>query len=179
MATLKLVKGNFTKFSEEAEKMAEAYRRSLIFEKFTREKASELTIRKTKEICRRVAHGDVAKSVIESTVYNSPAEVIATLITQSDMARKEKKEQEPFKKPQNNKNQNYSNQKYPKNQQNSKTEPQKSGKKYSKGQNSNNHGGKQNKNDHVIRIVTDAGPSTSAESGSAQNTEQVFRVAQS
>lgn len=181
MATLRLVKGNFTKFAEDAEKLAEAYRRSLIFEKFTREKASELTIRKTKEICRRIAHSDVTKGVIESTVYNNPAEVIATLITQSDIARKEKKEQEPFKKPQNNKNQSQgqNNQKYQKNQQNSKTEHQKGGKKYNKGQNNNNQSGKRTDKDHVIRIVTDATPSTSSENGNAQNTEQVFRYAPS
>lgn len=181
MATLKLVKGNFTKFAEDAEKMAEAYRRSLISEKFTREKAGELTIRKTKEICRRVAHSEVAKSVIESTVYNNPAEVIATLITQTDIARKEEKDKKPFKKPQSDKNkyQGQNNQKYQKGQQNPKNDNQKSGKKFSRNQSGQNQK-RSDKNDHVIRIVTDATPSTSTENGSsAQSAEQVFRYAQS
>lgn len=93
---MRITKGNYTKFSEEAEKLAEAYRRSLIFESHTREKASEMTIRKTKELCRRMSRNDVAKGVIESTQCDNPAEVIATFITQNEIARKEKKEQESF-----------------------------------------------------------------------------------
>lgn len=175
MATLRLVKGDFTKFAEQAEKMAEAYRRSLIFESFTREKAGELTIRKTKEICRRVAYSDVAKSVIDSTQYNNPAEVIATLITQSDIARREKREQDA-RKPQGNKNQSQNGQKNKKsqhsNQQNNKNEHQKGGKKFQKYKNNENQDGKTR--NAVIRVVSEATPSTSTE-----NTEQVFRLAPS
>lgn len=182
MSTLRLVKGNYTKFAEDTEKLAEAYRRSLIFEKFTREKAGELTIRKTKEICRRVAYSEVTKSVIEATHYDSPSEVIATLITQSDIARKEKKDHESYKKPaqpkKNDKNQ--TGQKYNRNNgQSDKSDQQKgANKKFQKNQNNQNTK-RTDKNDHVIRIVTDATPSTSAENGSAQKTEQVFRYAPS
>lgn len=175
MATLRLSKGDFTKFAEEAEKLAEAYRRSLIFEKYPREKAAELTIRKTKELCRRTARNDVVKSVIDSTQYDNPAEVIATYITQNDVARKEKKEFDSFqKRPQNKggqKGQKYDNK-------NKKNGNYNKGNKFNKNKSNDNQGakGRGSRNDHVIRIVSDASPSTSSDSKSNANTEQVFRL---
>lgn len=180
-ASLRITKGNYTKFSEEAENLAEAYRRSLIFEKFTRDKASEMKIRKTKELCRQMSRSDVAKSVIDSTRYDNPAEVIATFITQNDIARKEKKEQEQFqKRPANKggyKGQKYNNKGNKPNNNNSKG--QKYG-KFNKNKSNDQQNGKSrgNRNDHVIRIVSDATPSTSNESNSS-NAEQVFRLAPS
>lgn len=80
LTALRLVKGNFTEFAEEAEKLADSFRRSLISEGFTKTKSDELTIKKTKELCRRIANNDAIKSIVATTVCNTPAEVIATLI---------------------------------------------------------------------------------------------------
>lgn len=181
-ATLRISKGNYAKFSEEAENLAEAYRRSLIFEKFTREKASEMTIRKTKELCRHMSRSDVAKSVIDSTRYDNPAEVIATFITQNDVARKERKEQESFQKRPNNNFNKSRNSKFNKSgkfQKSDKKGNAKSNFHKNKGNNNQNKG-RGNRNDHVIRIVADGStPSTSADTSSHNSGEQVFRLAQS
>lgn len=182
MATLRLVKGDFTKFTDEAGKLAEAYRRSLIFEKHTREKAGEMTILKTKEVCRRIARSDITKSVIQSTKFDNAAEVIATLVTQSETARKEKKELESFQKQHTGKPNNKNGQKFGNKPNNFKGKKfQEDNKKFNKsnknyGNNSKSRGGQ---NDHVIRIVTDAQPSTSGSSKNSENAEQVFRLAQS
>lgn len=48
-------------------------------------------------LCRRTSNSDTVKSVISSTKYEKPAEVLATFVTQSDIARREKREAEAFK----------------------------------------------------------------------------------
>lgn len=182
LTALRLQKGNFTKFSEEAEKLAEAFRRSLIVEGFTKQKATELTIRKTQELCRRTARSDVVKGIIQSTKYETPSEVISAFITENDTARKEQKEKESFSKNRSNQKFNKNNPKFAKKDQKfNKNNGKFNGKgKFNKNQNQQGQGGGQrnNRNDHVIRIVSDAGPSTSNESNQS-NAEQVFRLAPS
>jgi hypothetical protein len=178
LTALRVNKGNFTKFAEEAEKLADAFRRSLISEGFTKTKADEQTVLETKKLCRRTARSDVVKGIIASTSYKTPADVIASLITETDTVRKEKNEQESFQKRRNdNKNKNYSNKSGRFNKQNKNGQNKQ---KYQKSQNTNHKGGKGRnggRNDHVIRIVSDAGASTSTED--TNNAEQVFRLAQS
>lgn len=182
LTALRVSKGNFTKFAEEAEKLADAFRRSLIGEGFAKAKADELTIKKTKELCRRTARNESVKGIIATTVCTTPAEVIATLITESDIARKEKREQEAYQKRSQNK---FKSNKYGKNNKNPKSD-QKGQKKgnYHKGKNHDGQNrGRSNRNDHVnIRLVNETGtPSTSAGNFESSNNggEQVFRLAPS
>lgn len=51
MMSLKVKKGDFTEFTKEAEKLAEAFRRSLVVSGITHAKAQEMTIKKTIELC--------------------------------------------------------------------------------------------------------------------------------
>lgn len=104
MMALRVRKGNFTEFTEEAEKLAEAFRRSLVVSGIPRNKAQEMTIKKTIELCRKTARSDTVKSVISSTKYEQPADVLATLVTQNDIARKEKAESDAIKAKQQSKN---------------------------------------------------------------------------
>lgn len=104
MMSLRVRKGNFTEFTQEAEKLAEAFRRSLVVSGITTAKAHEMTIKKTIELCRKTARSEVVKSVISSSRYEQPADVLATLVTQNDVARKEKAESDAFKSKQQNKN---------------------------------------------------------------------------
>lgn len=110
MSALRLEKGNFSKFSEQAEKLAEALRRTLIVEGISKAKAQEMTINKTVEICRKTARSEVVKSVLASKAFESPAEVIAKFVTENTIARKEFREASSFKgkkfPPNNNGNQN-------------------------------------------------------------------------
>lgn len=178
--SLRIVKGDLNKFADEAESLAENFRRSLVVEGFTRQKACEMAIKKTKEMCRQMARNEAAKAVIDGNRYDTPSEVIATFLEQNEKARKEKQEQElanhkrqngkGFKKGQNS---GKSNQKFNKN------DKFRGKQKHGKGQKSDSRGGKDrnNRNDHVIRLVSDAG--TSNEMNAQNNTEQVFRLAQS
>lgn len=179
LTALRVIKGNFTKFSEEAEKLVDAFRRSLRNEQFTKEKADEITIKKTQELCRRVAHSESVKSIIASKKFETPAEVIATLITEGDVARREKKEQEAYQKRSNHKN---NNKKYNKNQKYNKNDNKGQNKgKFQKNRGNDNHGGKSrsNRNDHVIRIVSDANAPSASSTNANNDDEQVFRLNQS
>lgn len=94
--SLRVQKGNFSKFSEEAEKLAENLRRSLVVEGMSKAKAREITIKKTVELCRKTARSDVVKSVVSSAHFDTPAEAIAKLITESTIARNENTEAKNF-----------------------------------------------------------------------------------
>lgn len=180
LTALRVYKNNYTKFSEDAEKLADAFRRSLIGEGFTKEKANQLTLTKTKEICRRVAKNDLVRGIIASTSFDSPAEVIAKLVTETDIAQKEKKDNDTFQKrgQQNNKN-NKRNTKFDKNNKNEKNNGKFRGKSNKNKSNENQGAKRGNQNSHTIRIVTDAGSSTAAAENTQNNSEQVFRLAQS
>lgn len=127
-AALRLEKSNFSKFTESAEKQAEALRRSLVNEGITKAKAQEMTIRKTVELCRRTTKSEVVKSVLSAASYDTPSDVLATFVTQTDIARKERREDEQNKQ-KDFKGKNYQNRK-----------------KFNKFRNNNGHSGHQNGN---------------------------------
>lgn len=165
ISALRLIKGNFSTFSKQAEDLAEALRRSLIVEGISKSKAEEMAVNKTIDLCRKTSHTDVVKSVISASSFSSPAEVLAKFITESDIARQEKREREnvkqrkdKYQKPKFDKNKKFDNnkdQKYDKN------------KKYNK----NNHYKNNNNNQSHsnIRVMQgnlqhppEGGPSTSS-----------------
>lgn len=76
-------------FAEKANNLADALRRTLIIEGMTPTKASEITIEKTIELCRRNIHNDMIKAVLESTKFESPKDVIAKMFVQIDKTRTE------------------------------------------------------------------------------------------
>lgn len=177
LLSLRVKKGDFTEFSGEAEKLAEAFRRSLVVSGITKAKAQEMTIKKTIELCRKTARFETVKSVISSTRYEQPADVLATLITQNDIARKEKIEADAIKAKQQNKNTASQNRNGKSNgrgngrgnfsqngnrngnnfrQQNGQRDQQQQrGNSNSRGNGQNrNFQNRQNRNEHTIRFVT-------------------------
>lgn len=113
MLALRLDKGNFTKFAKAAEEQAELLRRSLINEGIGKSKATELSIRKTKDLCRKLARSEIVKSVFTSaTQFETPSEVIAAFITENDIARKEKHDSEVYKNNKQNNNKQSGNKKF-------------------------------------------------------------------
>lgn len=105
LLALRLVKNDFSKFTEETEKLSESLRRSLVIEGISKAKAQEMTIKKTVEVCRKLARSEVVKSVLASSTFSEPSDVVAKFITESDVARKEHREAEVAKnKFGNNKN---------------------------------------------------------------------------
>lgn len=97
ITSLRLIKGNFSTFAKQAEELAENLRRSLVVEGISKAKAEEMSIGKTVELCRKTARSDVVKSIISSTSYKTPAEVIAKFITESDIAKIEFKQKQTNK----------------------------------------------------------------------------------
>lgn len=96
MLALRVNKGDFTKFNEQAEKLAEAFRRSLINEGMTKAKSQELTISKTVELCRKTARSEIVKSILSSGTYTQPSEVLAKLITENEVVKREETEKNAF-----------------------------------------------------------------------------------
>lgn len=181
LIALRISKGNVSKFAEEAERLSEAFERSLVDEKFTRTKAKELTIAKAKELCRKVTRSDVVEGIIASTKYESPKEVIAAFITESDYARKKKQEQQNYQKRSNDNKGHSKGQKFDKNKKFQKYDNKGQNKgKFQKNRGDNQGGkGRSNRNEHTIRIVNDAGSPTTSRDSSNNGGEQVFRLAQS
>lgn len=192
--SLRLKGGDFTKFAADAEKLSEALRRTLIVEGITKAKAEEMTITKTIELCRKNTRADVVKSVLESTKYDTSSEVLATFITQSDIARREYKEsQNKPKKPSNNagnsgntdnRNKNYNKNRNGGNGQNgNRSDSRNNQRGYNRGrnnqnqqQNRNQNNNRSNRNEHTIRVVTGSQPGPSAEAPPQPQQEQFFRL---
>lgn len=77
---LRADKTSLTKFAEQAELLAEQFRRSLVVEGFSKEKAKELAIEKTVEMCRKSARSSSVISVLASREFKEPKEVVAKMI---------------------------------------------------------------------------------------------------
>lgn len=83
-------RSKLVEFTEQAEKLADALQRSLIIEGISQAKAREMSIEKTVEVCRGAARSDLVKSVLASTKFESPKEVIAKYIVESSTEEREK-----------------------------------------------------------------------------------------
>lgn len=92
LLALRVKKGDFTEFTKQAEQLSEAFQRGLVMEGIPKEQARKMSVKKTVELCRKTARSDIVKSVISSTAYSTPSEVLAKLVTENDVATKEKKE---------------------------------------------------------------------------------------
>lgn len=90
MLALKLSKHTTQNFAEEAEKLADALQRSLVVEGISLEKAKQMSVENTVKMCRQSARSDLVKSVLASTSFKDPKEVIAKLITEQTTHEQEK-----------------------------------------------------------------------------------------
>lgn len=80
---LRAEKNSMQTFQKTAEELSDALRRAFISEGMTKKLAEETTIDKTVEMCRLSAKSNLVKSILASTQFNSPKEVLAKLITES------------------------------------------------------------------------------------------------
>lgn len=189
MIALRVRRGDFSKFQEEAEKIAEQYRRSLRAEKITKDKANEMTVTKLQDICRRNAYSDVVKSVISSSHFTTPKEVIAKFITESDTVRQEKasnnsSNRNNFPKKFNRQSNDNRNKNFNKNGNKSYSESSRNGqnsnrnsRNYSNSNKRNDfHRGKNPKNEHTIRVVTQNSSSRQHDDNDDAPNETFFRI---
>lgn len=89
MMSLRLKMDSQQDFAVKAEELSEAFRRALVVEGIPPAVANEMTIKETVKICRSNARNETVKSVVAASKFDSPKEVIATLLTQIDTARQE------------------------------------------------------------------------------------------
>ncbi|XP_055308444.1 uncharacterized protein DDB_G0287625-like [Sitodiplosis mosellana] len=87
---LRADKSSLTKFSEQAEKLAEELNRSLCREGFSQAKAKEITIEKTVEMCRKSSKNDTVKAVLAASSFSEPKEVIAKMIVEINNLKQDK-----------------------------------------------------------------------------------------
>lgn len=90
MLALKYNKNQSQDFAAQTEKLAEALQRSLIIEGISQNKAKEMVVERTVEVCRQNARSDLVRSVLASTTFGDPKDVIAKLITEQNTADQEK-----------------------------------------------------------------------------------------
>lgn len=83
MKQLKMRRMSTNDYSKQAEELAEALQRSLIFEGVTREKAIEMTIEETIDMCRKNAKNDKVDSIIASSTYESPKQAISKFVIEN------------------------------------------------------------------------------------------------
>lgn len=76
-------RSRLTDFADEAEKLAESLERSLVFEGIPQHKSHEMTIQKSLELCLSVAKSDFLRSVLTTTDYDTPGEVLSNYVVQS------------------------------------------------------------------------------------------------
>lgn len=106
LLALKSDNRNLTDFATSAEQLADSLKRSLIIEGVTEEKANEMVIDRTIEMCRTSARTDIVKSVISSSQFKSAKEVISKYIIEINRQQKDQQvlAYRSFNK---NKNQNF------------------------------------------------------------------------
>lgn len=87
---LRADKTSLLKFAEQAEKLADRLNESLCVEGFSQEKAKEITIEKTVEMCRKSAKNDTVKAVLAASAFSEPKEVIAKMIVEINNLKQDK-----------------------------------------------------------------------------------------
>lgn len=90
MMTIKMDRKNPSEFAKHAEELAVAFKRALVLEGVSDEKAEEMTIDQTIEMCGPMAQSERVKSVLDATPFASPKEVIAKLLTTNIKATNER-----------------------------------------------------------------------------------------
>lgn len=83
MLALRPDRAKLTEFSKQTEDLAEAFQRSLVIEGIPQNKAREMTIEKTIELCRNSARSDLVKSVLAASQFSSPKEVVAKFVIEN------------------------------------------------------------------------------------------------
>lgn len=90
MMALKLDQAKSTEFTKQAEKLAESLQRSLIVEGISQEKAKSMAIEKTVEMCRQTTSSNLVRSVLASSTFKNPEEVVAKFVVETANDQKEK-----------------------------------------------------------------------------------------
>lgn len=77
-------------FIDQAEELAEALQRTLIIEGISQEKAREMTVERTIELCRQTAKTDSVSTILASTQFQTPKDVLAKFLVENSRERNNK-----------------------------------------------------------------------------------------
>lgn len=83
MMAIRADKTNFTDYTKRTEALAEQLTRSLTLEDYPNDKANEMVIDRTIELCRANTTLNIVKSVLSSTTFHDPKDVVAKFIIES------------------------------------------------------------------------------------------------
>lgn len=90
MQALRADRVKLQEFSQKADELADCFQRALIMEGIPVEKAQEMTVDKTVEMCRASARSDLAKAVLASSSFKDPKEVVAKFLIEINSENKER-----------------------------------------------------------------------------------------
>lgn len=96
MLALKFDISKTTDYAKEAEGLAEAFQRSLIVEGIPQNKAKSMAIERTVEMCRQSSRYDTVESVLASSAFSQPNEVVAKFLIETNTQQKRQKEKQVF-----------------------------------------------------------------------------------
>lgn len=89
MLALKL-KNNLNEYSEQVESLSEALQRTLVIEGSSQAQAKKTATKTTIELCRNNARSDLMRSVMASSSFESPKDVLAKFIIENSQEQQEK-----------------------------------------------------------------------------------------
>lgn len=156
-----------TEFATEAEKLAEALQRSLVVEGISQTKAKSMAVDKTVEMCRQTANTTEVRTIIASTTFADPKEVIAKFVVESANVAKDNKilkfSKQNYKKNYYRKNYRGNYRKNQESNQNNDSNWRGKGRKRGRGKY------KKNQNDHYVNVAN--AENSSVPSGSRRESE--------
>lgn len=89
MMALRADRGNLQDYAKKVEELSDSFRRALVADGIPLAKAEEMTIDKTIDLCRANAQNQVVKAVLASTKFETPKEVVAKFVVESNTSRQE------------------------------------------------------------------------------------------
>lgn len=84
MAALKADRSSLTNFAEQAEILADSLKRAYIAEGIPTATANKMTVEETIAMCKSSSSSDYVKSILASTEFNSPKEVVSKFIIETN-----------------------------------------------------------------------------------------------
>lgn len=86
---LRADRNNLHEFSTKVEELTDAFRRALVSEQIPLDKAEELTIKRTVQLCRANTNNVTVKAVLTASKFENPKEVVAKFIVESNTTKQE------------------------------------------------------------------------------------------
>lgn len=96
MLSLKFDNSKTVDYAKQAEELAEALQRSLIVEGIPQTKAKYMAVERTIEMCRQSSRSDTVESVLASSTFVEPKDVVAKFLIETNNQNKRQKEKQVF-----------------------------------------------------------------------------------